>query len=130
MAAIVPTQALLETGVKIDVTLAEAVTLAGEFLSNRWTLAKADGTLGDSSAAYIALETGGLGTVISAVRVGARVDLGAVLAVGQAYFLYPGDGQIGLWSDLVSTNYVTFVGVAETTNILQFTSNVSGVQIP
>ena len=58
------------------------------------------------------------------------VNLGATLAVGTAYYLSNTAGAIQLASDLVSSDYVTYLGTAKTTALLDFNPQASGVQKP
>ena len=58
------------------------------------------------------------------------VDLGATLAVGTAYYLSNTKGAIQLESDLVTNDWVTFLGIAKTTALLDFQPRATGVQKP
>jgi hypothetical protein len=59
----------------------------------------------------------------------AKVNLGATLVVGTAYYLLA-SGSIGLHSDISSGDYVTCLGIAETAALLLFNPQVSGVAKP
>ena len=130
MAIVVPTQAVVETGTIREITLAETVSLAGSLLNAERTLAQADDVASVANLYYIALETGSSGTAIQVATIGARIDFGAVLTQGFPYFLSATAGAFGPYADLVSTNLVSFLGIAETTSILLFQPLSSGVAIP
>lgn len=55
------------------------------------------------------------------------VNLGATLAVGETYALSATAGAICPEADVVSTNFMTLLGVARTTALLQLKLNVTGV---
>ena len=60
---------------------------------------------------------------------GAKVNLGATLVVGTAYYLLA-SGSIGLHSDIASSDYVTLLGIAETADLLLFNPQVSSIAKP
>lgn len=55
------------------------------------------------------------------------VNLGATLAVGETYALSATAGAICPEADVVSTNFMTLLGVARTAALLQLKINVTGV---
>lgn len=65
-----------------------------------------------------------------AVLTGSSVKIGATLTIGKVYYLAPTVGRIGEESDVLSGDYVTVLGVASTTEILNFNPNVTGVAKP
>ena len=58
------------------------------------------------------------------------VNLGATLAVGQVYVCSATKGGIAPYADLTTNDYVTILGVATTTALLDINLLVSGVQKP
>jgi hypothetical protein len=64
------------------------------------------------------------------IAIDGLVDVGATLTVGQAYCVSPTKGGIEPFTDLTSTHYVTILGVATTTALLDLDINISGVQKP
>lgn len=58
------------------------------------------------------------------------INLGATLAVGQVYVCSATKGGIAPYADLTTNDYVTILGVATTTALLDINLLVSGVQKP
>ena len=58
------------------------------------------------------------------------VDLGGTLAVGQVYCVSATKGAIAPYGDLTTNDYVTILGIATTTALLDINLVVSGVQKP
>jgi hypothetical protein len=58
------------------------------------------------------------------------VNLGATLAVGQIYVCSATKGGIAPYADLTTNDFVTILGVATTTALLDINLLVSGVQKP
>lgn len=58
-----------------------------------------------------------------------KINLGATLVVGTAYYLLA-SGAIGLHSDIASADYVTLLGIAETADLLAFNPQASSVAKP
>ena len=58
------------------------------------------------------------------------INLGATLAVGQVYVVSATKGAIAPYGDLTTNDYVTILGVATTTALLDINILVSGVQKP
>lgn len=58
------------------------------------------------------------------------VNLGATLAVGTPYVISATTGAICPYADLVTGDYVTFLGVATTTSLIDFKPEYTGVQKP
>ena len=58
------------------------------------------------------------------------VNLGATLAVGQVYVCSATKGGIAPYADLTTNDFVTILGVATTTALLDINLLVSGVQKP
>lgn len=59
-----------------------------------------------------------------------NLGFGAILTVGTAYYLSATVGLICLFTDLVATDYVSFLGIATTTGNLRVQILNSGVAIP
>jgi len=58
------------------------------------------------------------------------VNLGATLTVGKAYYLHGSKGVIGEESDLGTGDYVTFLGIAETAELIDLQPRASGQAKP
>ena len=58
------------------------------------------------------------------------VNLGATLAVGQIYVCSATKGGIAPYADLTTNDFVSIVGIATTTALLEINLLVSGVQKP
>lgn len=58
------------------------------------------------------------------------INLGATLAVGQIYCVSATKGAIAPYGDLTTNDFVTILGVATTTALLDINLLVSGVQKP
>lgn len=58
------------------------------------------------------------------------VNLGATLAVGQVYVCSATKGGIAPYGDLTTNDYVTILGIATTTALLDINFIISGVQKP
>lgn len=63
----------------------------------------------------------------AAVQVSGEVNLGATLAIGESYALSATAGAICPEADVVSTNYMTLLGVAKTAALLILNPIVTGV---
>jgi len=93
------------------------------------------GTLVASKAEAIAMSAGvadgpGIIALPSNIPGVALVNLGATLAVGEVYAVSATAGAIAPYSDLVSTKFVTILGVATTTALLDLCCVASGVAKP
>ena len=58
------------------------------------------------------------------------VNLGATLAVGQVYVVSATKGGIAPYADLTTNDYVTILGIATTTALMEINIIISGVQKP
>lgn len=58
------------------------------------------------------------------------VNMGATLAVGQIYCVSATKGGVAPYADLTTNDYVTILGVATTTALLEIDILISGVQKP
>lgn len=95
----------------------------------------ANDTASKAIAAGIALTpvaTNGYGLIAVPVSSPGRslVNLGATLTVGQVYVVSVTPGGIAPYADLTTGHYVTILGVAQTTSLLDFQVIVSNTQKP
>lgn len=82
----------------------------------RWVLAQADGTALESGSGTqfgIALHASLSGQPLL-VQIGGTITIGATVAVGGTYVISATAGGIAPVADLVSTNYLTYLGPAPT----------------
>jgi len=63
-------------------------------------------------------------------QTGGDLNLGATLVVGERYFISDTDGGIMPSGDLISTNFVSLLGIATTTSNISLARKNSGVQVP
>jgi hypothetical protein len=96
---------------------------------------KSDANLVTGGANGIALTPGTTGDYGVIALPGASpgqclVNVGATLAVGMVYCVGATAGQIVPYADLTTGDYVTILGVAKTTALLDFMLIVSGTQKP
>jgi hypothetical protein len=136
MANIAPTQAIVNSGYTQKIIIKEAVASVGQLLTydsalGGYTLAFCAGTTLESIVYYMALETGIIDASIRVMRPGGIVDLGTVLVASKAYYLSATAGLIAdAYTDLISTNFVTSLGIAKDTSLLEFQVLNSRVAIP
>lgn len=131
----------LAAGGKVeDGTVGEAALTVGMSVyrktsDGKWYGAQHDGTLAESGGG-----TGGRVGVLLAVGPGAdqpcRVALsgglnpGATVTVGTIYAVGAGKGGIAPVADLISTKYVSILGVGTTASNIKLDPIISGVQVP
>lgn len=58
------------------------------------------------------------------------VNVGATLTVGEQYYVSDTAGGIKPAADLATGDFVTLLGIATATNVLDLSINASGVQVP
>lgn len=88
---------------------------------------KADAdTLAEAAAAGIAI-TPGVADDYAIMLTAGTINMGGTLAVGQVYVVSVNAGGVAPYSDLGSGDYVTILGVATTTAILNVDINVTGI---
>lgn len=112
-------------------TYGEAVTpvmpvyqLSGQYL-------KADCTSsGKAEVRGLTLINGDLDGPSILVPNGSKLDLGAVLTQGLPYYVGATAGTLVPYTDLVSGNYVTRVGFAESSSILRVDIDITGITVP
>lgn len=114
------------------VQVGEAVTqgMPGYRLTSdsKWYQGQAD-TSAHADAKCIYLTPAAIDGYAVAVT-GGLVNLGATLTVGENYVVSANKGKIAPASDLITGNYVTSLGIAETTALLDLKPNASGVAKP
>ena len=87
----------------------------------------ADATGSDTSNVYgVALTGGGADDFVIVMR-GGQMNIGATLTVGETYVVSATSGGVAPIGDLVSTNYVSILGVATAVDNLELSINVSGI---
>jgi|SRR6185437_11241265 len=92
-------------------------------------LAKGDTTL-NAACVGVALNNAAAGQPVFYQAVG-LITIGGTVAIGTPYVVSAANGGgIAPWSDLVSTNKVTFLGYATTAGILNLNIQATGVAIP
>lgn len=98
--------------------------------SGQLQLAQADSAT-NAEALGIALAPGQTGDTIpyAPLNNGGKIDLGAALTKGTTYVVSATAGKIAPQADLVSTNYLTILGVAEDTGFLALKGFATGVQL-
>lgn len=72
----------------------------------------------------------GDGEIVLAAMTGALIKLGAVLSPTVPYYLSHTKGSICLASDLASNDWVTLIGHAKSTSLLEFVPHPLRVQVP
>lgn len=88
---------------------------------------KALATGSDTANVYgVALTSGAADDYVIVVERG-EINLGATLTVGETYVVSANAGGIAPIGDLVSTNYVSILGVATAADNLELSINVSGI---
>jgi len=137
MADTTPSQVVVESGRTEQIVLGTGgVSSIGQPLLRRdpttgkYILADADDTAAAAMVICVALETGAADATIGVAMPGSLLDLGAVLTIGEAYALSQTAGSFTLHSNLVTDDYVTFLGLAKTTSLLLLSVVISGVQVP
>ena len=106
---------------KVAVSLGQFLH-ATEDIPSQWDLAAATSivTAGQRGLS-IALEAQGLGNNIDVVQNGSVVQFNAgALVATQFYYVSPNAGNIALYSDILSGQFVTQVGYAESDQIFHF----------
>jgi len=98
-------------------------------VDNKMKLADANNTIITAKARGIALCDAALDQPIIFQSIG-TIDIGATVVVGEIYCLSVNAGSICPEGDLVSTNYVTVLGIGTTTNNIKLCINISNVQVP
>lgn len=126
-ASVVPdSSAQLKYGIS-GATIAQGDALYLDSVTNTLKLAVATSA---AAAAFvgIAVNAAAAGQPVTYIA-GGLVTIGATVALGQIYCVSATAGKLCPHADLVSTNYVTFVGMPTTTAIINVAFKVSGVQV-
>lgn len=135
MADITPSQAVVLEGKTKEIAIGEAVTAVGSVLyltGNEGFLADADKTSVEARFYGLAVETGILDATITILQYG-RVNVGAVLTQGVVYVLSKtaDAGKMAPLADITVTgDFITLVGIAETSSILVVQPWSTGIVIP
>lgn len=111
-------------------TLVQGQPVYKSSVDNRMYKAKAD-TSAHADAKGVMLTAGSAGQPGQYAPPGATIDVGGTLTVGQGYCVSPNNaGGIAPISDLSSTHYPTYLGIATASNRLPLRINASGVAKP
>lgn len=116
------------TTVKV-VQAAEAITQGESVYKNgsKYNLTDNNSSVAKTAADGIAITAAGVdGYFVVATR--GDVDLGATLSIGESYIVGTVDGTIEPIGDLVSTEYLTVLGIATAADVLDLNINASGIQ--
>jgi hypothetical protein len=116
-------------GSRINVAIAGETLTQGQplsLVSGKWVRARAT-TSPLANCGAIALTPAVLDGPVVIAQGGTEINLGATLAVGETYVVSAALGAIAPVADLVSTNFVTVLGVANTTATLIFNPQPSGI---
>ena len=97
---------------------------------NKYWLADADASEEAAGASRLVLTPASTDGYAIVARPGASVNVGATLTVGERYYASDTPGGIKPSADLTTGDYVTLVGVAETTSSLKLYFSATGVQVP
>lgn len=99
--------------------------------TGEWLLADAD------HASAAARGSGDIGIALNgaadgqpiAVQTDGNITIGATMTAGLAYFLSPTPGEIGVYGDILSGDYVTLVGISTSTTVLSLNFKYTGVAL-
>lgn len=96
-----------------------------------WWPAQADGTQEESGYGVTMgyAMSGGSVNQLGVILTSGTVTCGGTVAAGEVYFVHGTAGSFGVRSELASTNYVTTIGQATTTAIINIAFNASGVAL-
>jgi hypothetical protein len=119
------------SGSKRTLNAAETIT-AGQTLyetsSGTWAKGDNNDTAAKAVVGGIALNGASSGQPVTAALPGSVINMGATLTVGGVYVQSATAGGVAPVADIVSTNYVTILGVALTAANLSFNPVVSATQ--
>ena len=112
-------------------TYGEAVTPVMPVYQLTGQYFKADCTTGSKAEVRgITLINGDLNGPSILVPNGSKLNLGAVLTQGLPYYVGATAGTLVPYTDLVSGNYVTRVGFAESSSVLRVDIDITGITVP
>lgn len=124
------------SGAKVTSGTAGATVTAGQVVyldsatTGKWLLADSDAATaaarGQGANVGIALNGASDGQPIDVLTEG-PITLGSVLTAGTAYYLSATPGGIAPLADLLTGDYVTLLGLATSTSVLQLDIQYSGV---
>lgn len=114
-------------------TITAGQTVAKNTTSGKWVLAEADAA---TTAAMIA-GSGGVGIALNGasdgqpiqVQIEGDINPGGTVTIGEIYCVSPTAGGIAPFSDLLTDDYVTVLGVGTTASNIKMLPIVSGVQV-
>lgn len=122
---------LPERGTITQIQLGEAVGVSQPVYLNttdsRWYKSIATSATA-AAATAITLMAGDDEGFVPAITAG-KYKPGATVVAGTPYYVSATSGLICLYSDLVSTNYVTYLGYGTTTDEIMVDINATGIQI-
>jgi hypothetical protein len=98
---------------------------------SKWKLADADSATAAvrmSSKGGIALNGASDGQPLKVLRSG-DITIGGTLTAGSAYYLSPNPGGIGLIAEVLSGDYIVFLGIAKSTTVLNVNIIYSGATV-
>ena len=107
----------------VSIAAGQAVYL--DSTTNTLKLADANASL-SAAAVGIAVNSGSAGQPVTYQPTG-FITIGATVVTGTAYYLSATAGSICLESDLVSGDYVTFLGIATSTTVIALNIVQSGI---
>lgn len=117
--------------------IAGATVTAGQVVyldaatTGEWLLADADAAgaaARGSGRIGVALHGASDGQPLS-VQVDGDITIGATMTAGLAYFLSPTPGEIGVYGDVLSGDYVTLVGISTSTTVLSLNFKYTAVAL-
>ncbi|WP_028003175.1 hypothetical protein [Sinorhizobium meliloti] len=133
---ITPASVVPGAGAKVTSGTAGATITAGQVVyldsttTGKWHHADSDAATaaarGQGANVGIALNGASNGQPIDVLTEG-PITLGAVLTAGTAYYLSPTPGGIAPLADLLTGDYVTLLGLATSTSVLNLDIQYSGV---
>jgi hypothetical protein len=97
--------------------------------ANDWKPCDADASAAASAAIGIALHAAEDGQPLQ-ILVDGPITIGATVAVGTIYITSDTAGGIRPSADVDSADWVTILGVATSTTVIQININASGAQVP
>ncbi len=114
--------------------IAGATIIAGQSIyldssTTTWKLSQADGTAAEANCTGIAACGGGNGQPIKVYTAGA-IDPGFTSTVGETYVLGAAAGSIYPVADLISSDYVSILGIGITASRIDLLFKNSGVEKP
>lgn len=127
------TGSVIETGIAGEAITA-GQTVYKKAADSQYYLADVDAeAVGDSAEidnVYGIALNGGSADQPLTVQKSGTITIGGTVVVGTVYVVSATAGGIAPWADLVSTDYVSIVGVATTAGTIAMSLNIAGVAIP